>query len=638
MASIDIVGGSVVWRFEGDTKDFDRANNQIKAKADNTASDVDKSFKKKLEGLKPTFKKMALAGTAAFATIGAGIFKAVDAAGRAEEIDTRFAATFDKTENRMRDFVSEFADQWQRAESDVKAMSATLGGTLRAGTQLAEDQIADLAQETILAAEGMAAFDERIIDGSQAMNAMAKAMVGNTGTLNDWGFDVAKATQIEKALELGLIDTKEEFDNNARAIAVQALIMEQSQGPIEALRNSEDDYAETKRRLNATIKETSESLGEQFLPIINDVLRDVTPLIRKVGDWAQKNPELTRTIVLATAGAAGLVAVIGALGLAITAITAHPLVALITLLAAAALGIGALITKMTIAKAKGEDFSASLNGWLAVFSLISPPLMLLVNGLSDLSAALFGSKIKTQDLKRAQEELKSSTEDLKNSELDLEGAQLAVERATESLSDAIRTFGEDSLEAREATHNLERAKHRVEDATDRVKDATDKERKAQQKVSEQLKNTKRDVDNQAGAWQNLASNIGGVLSRAAEGKRSILNPLGIKIPGFAEGVRNFRGGLAVVGEQGPELVNLPKGADVFPDIQSMPAAASDSSVASAPNINITVNMDGIMTRSRSDEREIAKSFIESINEELRSNNMNEIGGGTLNGFNVRRAT
>jgi hypothetical protein len=36
------------------------------------------------------------------------------------------------------------------------------------------------------------------------------------------------------------------------------------------------------------------------------------------------------------------------------------------------------------------------------------------------------------------------------------------------------------------------------------------------------------------------------------------------IKGFATGVENFSGGLAVVGEQGPELVNLPAGSDVIP--------------------------------------------------------------------------
>ncbi len=40
-----------------------------------------------------------------------------------------------------------------------------------------------------------------------------------------------------------------------------------------------------------------------------------------------------------------------------------------------------------------------------------------------------------------------------------------------------------------------------------------------------------------------------------------------KIPGFAEGVTNFGGGLAVVGERGPELVRLPAGSDVIPNHQ-----------------------------------------------------------------------
>lgn len=38
-----------------------------------------------------------------------------------------------------------------------------------------------------------------------------------------------------------------------------------------------------------------------------------------------------------------------------------------------------------------------------------------------------------------------------------------------------------------------------------------------------------------------------------------------KLPRFADGVNNFSGGLAVVGERGPEVVKLPKGSDVIPN-------------------------------------------------------------------------
>jgi phage-related protein len=42
-----------------------------------------------------------------------------------------------------------------------------------------------------------------------------------------------------------------------------------------------------------------------------------------------------------------------------------------------------------------------------------------------------------------------------------------------------------------------------------------------------------------------------------------------RIPGFATGVTNFGGGLAIVGEGGPELVHLPRGVDVYTNDETM---------------------------------------------------------------------
>ena len=39
----------------------------------------------------------------------------------------------------------------------------------------------------------------------------------------------------------------------------------------------------------------------------------------------------------------------------------------------------------------------------------------------------------------------------------------------------------------------------------------------------------------------------------------------IGIAGFAKGTRDAPGGLAIVGERGPELVNLPRHSQVFPN-------------------------------------------------------------------------
>lgn len=71
---------------------------------------------------------------------------------------------------------------------------------------------------------------------------------------------------------------------------------------------------------------------------------------------------------------------------------------------------------------------------------------------------------------------------------------------------------------------------------------------------------KRLVDMISGA----ISNVGNLISNFGKGLLSGIGK-GLGIPGFADGVTNFRGGLALVGERGPELVNLPRGADVIPN-------------------------------------------------------------------------
>ena len=67
---------------------------------------------------------------------------------------------------------------------------------------------------------------------------------------------------------------------------------------------------------------------------------------------------------------------------------------------------------------------------------------------------------------------------------------------------------------------------------------------------------------------------------------------GLRIPGLHTGVQNFGGGLAVVGERGPELVNLPRGSDVIPNhslAQTMPGGRGGGSMQ--PQI-IQVVLDG----------------------------------------------
>lgn len=86
---------------------------------------------------------------------------------------------------------------------------------------------------------------------------------------------------------------------------------------------------------------------------------------------------------------------------------------------------------------------------------------------------------------------------------------------------------------------------------------------------------------------------------------------------YAEGTNFAPGGMALVGEEGPEVVNLPRGSQVIPNDKL------------GGDVNVYLNMDGIMTRSRADLREIAKDMITAVNEELKAKGRDPIGQGAI---------
>lgn len=62
---------------------------------------------------------------------------------------------------------------------------------------------------------------------------------------------------------------------------------------------------------------------------------------------------------------------------------------------------------------------------------------------------------------------------------------------------------------------------------------------------------------------------------------------GSSVPGFATGVRNFSGGLAVVGERGPEVIELPKGSSVNTNQQSKQMMTGTTVHNYFDNVNLT---------------------------------------------------
>lgn len=95
-----------------------------------------------------------------------------------------------------------------------------------------------------------------------------------------------------------------------------------------------------------------------------------------------------------------------------------------------------------------------------------------------------------------------------------------------------------------------------------------------------------------GIWDLLLGAFGGMgMGSGMPGTSSITGSSGGSFPGFASGTNYAPGGLAWVGERGPELVNLPRGSQVIPNGPSM-AMAANQNTTSVVRIELGPDLEG----------------------------------------------
>jgi hypothetical protein len=194
--------------------------------------------------------------------------------------------------------------------------------------------------------------------------------------------------------------------------------------------------------------------------------------------------------------------------------------------------------------------------------------------------------ISTDALKGAQDRLTATTNAAKDAQDRLsgayvgqEGAALAVERAQRTYNDAVAQYGPKSLEAREAAHHLKRANDdlaaaaaAVRDRTNEAKEAERQKKEAAAEVVKAHEAVKESAYRAAGGYAALRDRINE--AKEADKKAGNVGASGPKQTNAVFGLKNATGttyspgGRTLVGEHGPEYVDMPRGAQVTPAYRS----------------------------------------------------------------------
>lgn len=265
-----------------------------------------KNFSKRHE---ENFTRMRNFWTVAFGAISASIYKGNQDLKEFEGVTNRLSHLLKTATGATEENVQSLIKQ---AEALEKSGIASKDNIINAQAQLATF---DLQHDTInrlipsitdyvMAERGATATSE---DFKSMTNWLAQALQGNFASLTRSGFVLDDHTK-------SLITNGTEME---RAVALASILDWTYKGFNASLMDTAEGIAILRDRELGWL---NESVASVFTPAIKIANEKIIEIAQSISWWIQKNPELTKIIIILTTALVGLVAVLGIIGLAIPAI------------------------------------------------------------------------------------------------------------------------------------------------------------------------------------------------------------------------------------------------------------------------------------------------------------------------------
>jgi len=203
----------------------------------------------------------------------------------------------------------------QLSVAKVDATLKAMGGTaLEARDKIMEASkaVVRLGFDDDAAAVSITKLYQRTGDLNQALELNALAM------------DLARAKSISLESASQMISLV--MSGNARALREYGIVLDETSTPMEALAELQTMVAGQAEAATSSIIVQQQMLSEQFtnlrdsvgallIPMLLELVERVSPVIDKIKEWIDTNPELAKTVLIATAAVLGIVAVMLPLGI-----------------------------------------------------------------------------------------------------------------------------------------------------------------------------------------------------------------------------------------------------------------------------------------------------------------------------------
>lgn len=259
---------------------------------------VDKSTESNVENSVKSLKEMAtkmLGGVAVVVAVKKAaqfVQDCVSIASEVEEMENKFNVVFDSLGNQVDQWAQDYADAIGRNKNTIKGYLADQQNLL-VGFGMTREAGAELSKQMTTLALDLASFAN--MDEDTAVNAMTKAVMGQSEAAKTLGAVLNDDTRAQAMLTLGLSGTYESLDQLTKMQVNYQAILSQSPDAIGDCERSLGSYESTTRQFQAKLLEVKQLIGQFFMPTFQKVLsygtRGLTMLrniIQKISDFAAK--------------------------------------------------------------------------------------------------------------------------------------------------------------------------------------------------------------------------------------------------------------------------------------------------------------------------------------------------------------
>jgi len=266
---------------EVDTTDLNRLStrlNDVEGRSSRTERRVE-SLSRSMAGFAKVAGAAGLALGAVFTAVGA---KSIAMASDLEETQGKFDVVFRGMTKDAEEWSTNLQKSYAMSETESKKFLSNIQDLI-VPTGLAREESAKLSNQFVKMAADLGSFNN--LPTEQVIRDIQSALAGGSETLTKYGINVKVAQVRQEALNMGIIQGKEELTSAQRVGVLYNIMMKEGADAVGDMERTQGSYANQLKRMQAQIANLTTDVGKVLLPEMNK-------LVTSFNEWWTINGEL----------------------------------------------------------------------------------------------------------------------------------------------------------------------------------------------------------------------------------------------------------------------------------------------------------------------------------------------------------